>query len=46
MLIVRLIRVVRLRRSAIVKASEDSAKVAKVMGAGWSFITTMFGWLS
>ena len=46
MLIGRLIRMVRLKRSEIVKASEDSAKVAKVMGAGWSFITTVYGWLS
>ena len=46
MLIGRLIRMVRLKRSEIVKASEDSAKVANVMGVGWSFITIVYGWLS
>ena len=46
MLIGRLIRMGRLKRSEIVKASEDSAKVAKVMGVGWSFITIVYGWLS
>ena len=46
MLIGRLIRMVRPKRSEIVKASEDSAKVAKVMGVGWSFITIVYGWLS
>ena len=34
MLIGRLIRMVRLKRSGIVKASEDSARFAKVMGVG------------
>ena len=46
MFIGRLIRMGRLKRSEIVKASEDSAKVAKVMGVGWSFITIVYGWLS
>ena len=46
MLIGRLIRMVRPKRSEIVKASEVSARFAKVMGVGWSFITIVYGWLS
>ena len=45
MLIGRLIRMVHLKLSEIVKASEDLVKFAKIMGASWSFIATVYGWL-